>query len=332
MERDDGRTEFHQRSSHGGLSVSYDHWSDRGGKPLEVINSSETQSVAASGTTETCTLDLSASSGSCGTNEPKTRKRKSRWDNPVEYPHSRTRTNLVGDEKLNIDEDVPPGFSSPCNGPMVPSDASSTAINHQEREMRIKQHPFNITLGDPQLRFVARMPVSYGVPHSVVQQFGVLQAETSECWTIAPGVLFHPFPPLPPCAPCEEDRPTSTARCASLSEPAEKAGQCSDTCGPIQTGQQQTMTCSMDPPEKNVSVANGRPDFQQGGSNSLGRKFFRQQKWNHLKLPPPWVRMRNGWGHAGNNARNGLPGVGLANGANDFRNSYNPEEVHRREV
>ncbi|KAI3464563.1 hypothetical protein Pfo_021226 [Paulownia fortunei] len=333
MERDDGRIEFHQRSSYGGLSATYDHWSERGGKPSEAINSCETQSVAASGTVETSTLDLSSASGSsCGTKGTKTRKRKSRWDNPVEeYPHARTRTNLAGDdEKLNIDEDIPPGFSSPCNGPMVPSDASSTAINHQEREMRIKQHPFDIILGDSQLRFAACMPVSYGVSYSVVQQFGVLQAETSEDWTIAPGVPFHPFPPLPPYARGKGDQPTSAARCVSLCEPAEKAEQCRDTGVTYHTGQKHTRTCNTDPPEKNVSVANGRPDFQQGGSYSLGRKYFRQQKWNHLKLAPPWVRMRNGWGYAGNNARNGLPGVGLGNGANEFRNSYNSEAVYWR--
>lgn len=328
MERDDGIFEYHQPSSHGGSTVSYDHWSERGGKPSEATNSIGTQSVAASGTAETSPLELSASGSSCRTNEPKTRKRKSRWDNPPEHPHTRNRNNLVGDDKHNIDEDIPPGFSNPCNGSTIPSDASSTATYHQEREMRAKLHS-NIVLGDPQLRFIARMPVSYGVPNSVMQQFGVPQGEISEGWTIAPGVPFLPFPPLPPSATSELDRSTS-ARFASSSAPIEKAGQSNDTCMAYETDQQNTQTCSMDFSEKNASVANGRPDSQQGGSCNLGRKYFRQQKWNPPKLPP-WVRIRNGWGPAGNNARSGSPGVGLANGANDFRNSCNSEEDYRRE-
>ncbi|KAL8482235.1 hypothetical protein ACS0TY_028403 [Phlomoides rotata] len=310
MERDDGRIEHHQPSSHGGSSASHDHRSDRGA------------------TAETSTLDLSASGGGCGTNEPKTRKRKSRWDIPVEPPHSRTRTNSVGDTKLNVDDDIPPGFSSPCNGAMVPINDASTAINHPETEMRIKQQqPSNAILADSQSRFVARMPLSYGVPYSVMQQFGNHQAESPERWAVAPGLAFHQFPPLP------VDRLTSTARGASLSEECtDKAGLCTNTCVTIQTDQQYTKTSGINTEGRNFSVANGQPDFQQGGPcNNLGRNYFKQQKLNHVKLAPPWVRMRNGWGYIGNNARNGLPGVGLANGAKDFRNSYNSNEVYRGE-
>lgn len=319
--RDDGVFEYHQPTSQGGSSVSFDHLGDRGGKPTETTNSIETQPVAASGTAETSTLELSASGSSCRTCEPKTRKRKSRWDNPAEHPHSRCRNTLVDDDKHNVDEDIPPGFGTPCKGPMIPSDASSTAPDHQEREMQMKQRSLNIILGEPQLRFSARMPVTYGVPYSVTQQFEVPQAEISDGWTTAPGVLFHPFPPLPPCAPVELDRSTS-ARFASSSAPIEMAGQ-NDTRFTYQTYQQKTKTCSMDSSEKNVSVAIGHPDFQQGGSCSLGRKFFKQQKFIQSKLPP-WVRMRNGWGSAGKNARIGLPG----NIANDFRNS---DEDYRKD-
>ncbi|KAK4429611.1 Histone-lysine N-methyltransferase ASHH2 [Sesamum alatum] len=336
MERDDGKIEFHhQHISYGGLSVSYNHLCDRGAKPSEQINTPEMQSAAASGTVETSTPDLPSALGtSCGTNGTKTRKRKSRWDNPVEeYPHSRSRINVAGDEKLDTDEDVPPGFSSPCNGGhRVQSDATSTTINHLERETCIKQHPVDIISGDSQLRFVARMPLSYGVSYSVMQQFGVRKAETSDCWTVAPGVPFHPFPPLPPYPHGKEELPTSAAGCASLGETAEKIQQNNDTRVTYHTGQIHPGICSIDPPEQNVSVANGLPDFQQDGSCSLGRKYFRQQKWNHAKLPPPWVRMRNGWGHAGNNTRNVPPGLGLGNGPNEFRNSYNSENVNWRGV
>lgn len=290
-EREDGRIESHQPSSHGGSSVSYDHQSDRGA------------------TAETSTLDLSASGSSCGAHEPKTRKRKSRWDIPVGPPNSRTGTNSAGDSKLNIDEDAPPGFSSPCNGSVIPINDASTAINHPET-----------VLADSQPRFVARMPLSYGVPYSLMQQFGIHQAESPDRWAVAPGLAFQPFPPLP------VGRLTSTARGASLSEGCtEKSGQCTDTFVTIQTDQQYTKTSDIDSEGRN-----GQPDFQQGGSCNLGRNYFKQQKLNHVKMAPPWVRMRNGWGFMGNNARNGLPGVGLANGPKDFRNSYN-DEVYRGE-
>ncbi|KAL1543782.1 [histone H3]-lysine(4) N-trimethyltransferase [Salvia divinorum] len=312
MEREDGAFEYQQPTCHGGLSVLCDHW--RGGKPTEATNSIETQPVAASGTAETFTVELSAAGSSCRTSEPKTHKRKSRWDNPAEHPQSRCRNNLVGEDN----EDIPPGFGTPCNGSMIPADAPSTAPDRQEREMQMKQRFVNIVLGEPQLRFSARKPITYGVPYSIMQQFEVPQAEISDGWTIAPGVPFHPFPPLPPCAPVERDRSTS-ARCASLSAPIQMAGQSSDTCLINQTYQQNTKTCNMD--SSHVSVAIGRPDFQQGGSCSLGRKFFRQQKFTHSKLPP-WVRMRNGWGSAGNKARIGLPGVGLVNSNEDYRKEF----------
>ncbi|KAG6388642.1 hypothetical protein SASPL_150074 [Salvia splendens] len=302
MERDNGVFEYQQPTSHGGLSTSYDHWSDRGRKPTEATNSTETRPVTAPGTAETSTPELSASGSSCRTSEPKTRKRKSRWDEPAEHPQSRCRNTLVGDDKHKGDEDIPPGFGTPCNGPMIPSNAPPTAPDHQEREMQMKQRCLNIVLGQPQLRFSARMPVTYGVPYSVMQHFEVQQAEVTDGWTTAPSVPFHPFPPLPPCAPGALVRSTS-ARCASSSAPTETAGKSSDTCLTYQTYQPNTKTCSSD--SSHVSVAIGRPDLQQGGSCTLGRNFFRQQKFTHSKLPP-WVRMRNSRGSAGNIARSGF--------------------------
>lgn len=303
------RDEYHQSASHGGLSVSYDHRTDRGGKPSEATNSIETQSFSASFTAETSSLEPSAS-----TSEPRTRKRKSRWDSPLEPPHSRNRNNFEGDDKhcIDDDDDIPPGFSTPCNIPIIPLDAS-TATHHQEREMQMKQRSLDIVMGDPWLRFSARIPVTYGIPYSIMQHFEFPQAEIVNGWTTAPGMPFHPFPPLPPSAPVEVDRSTS-ARSASTSAPIEMAAPSCDTCLTSQIDQQNT-------PENNA--------FQQGNAGSLTRKFFRQQKWNQPKLAPPWVRMRNGWGSAGNNARNVSPGVGLPSGGNDFSNSCNAEDYRR---
>ncbi|KAG8389773.1 hypothetical protein BUALT_Bualt01G0013400 [Buddleja alternifolia] len=272
MEIDNGRIEFHQRSGYGRSSVSYDQWNDRFGKPSEP-NDSESRPVVASGAVETSTLDPSPTSVSTsGTHGTRTRKRKSRWDNPAE------------------DNDIPPGFSSPCIASTVPAVSSSTVPNHQERNTL---HPFDVVLGDSQQRFVSHIPLSYGIPSSVMQQFGSCQGESAVGWSIAPGFTFHPFPPLPL---------TSAAKSLS-SEPAEKAEQGTSF---VAQGQKRKITWNGDTQEINAPFVNDAP----GGSSSHGldRKYFRQQKWNHPKLAPPWVRMRNGWGH----------------------NSYNSEEVNWR--
>ncbi|KAL0326124.1 UNVERIFIED_CONTAM: hypothetical protein Sradi_5181700 [Sesamum radiatum] len=214
MERDDGKIEFHhQHLSYGGLAVPYNHLCDRGAKPSE-IKTPEMQSTAASGTVETSTPDLPSALGtSCGNNTTKTRKRKSRWDNPVkEYPHSRSRINVAGDEKLNTDEDAPPGFSSPCNGShRVQSDAAATTINHRVRERCIKQHPVDIISGDSQLRFVARMPLSYGVSYSVFAAIGkeILRQQKWNHSKVSPPVGFAFEKRL---GACREQRKKCSAR------------------------------------------------------------------------------------------------------------------------
>lgn len=256
---------------------SGDHWSDQGGKPSE--------------STECYEIQMDHSSASGCSNGTRIRKRKSRWDIPVdEYMHPRIRTGLSGDGE---DEDAPPGFSSPCKDSVGP-----------ERDACIK-HPCNIVLADSQDRFIACMPISYGLPSSVVQQFGALEA--ADIWSVAPGLPFHPFPPLPPSISNREDKPTS---------PVEKAEQDNGICVARHFAKKGV---TMD----NDSVVNELPDFQQEGySGNLGRKYFRQQKLNHSKLPPPWIRMRNGWGSTGN-LRNSMPGVDFGNGgANQFVNPH----------
>ncbi|KZV45935.1 histone-lysine N-methyltransferase ASHH2 [Dorcoceras hygrometricum] len=293
-ERDDARMEYPQLSSHDRVSMAHDIWSNQSRKLLEATNCRIEQPVAAS-----CTNDLSGSepiSASVGSviDGTKTRKRKSRWDNPAdELPNPCLRTNLECDGNINADDDIPPGFSSPCNVPVVPSDPSSTPINCQEREGFIK-HPYDTVLGDSQQRYNAYMSTSYGIPSSVMQQYGV-RTEISDCRTIAPGVPFHPFPPLPPYPRSNLHPPSCTAVSAPLSEPVGKPEQGSPRYVARQSDQSHLKTPDMDSQEMNISCANGRPDFMQGGNSySMGRKYFRQQKWNNSKvMPPPWIRMRN---------------------------------------
>ncbi|XP_051139160.1 histone-lysine N-methyltransferase ASHH2 isoform X2 [Andrographis paniculata] len=325
IEMDIGRSEINQPSSHDLLPTANNNWSDRDRKPSEAINCGEKQLHSAPSTGETSTLDPSAS----GANGTKVRKRKSRWDHPAETP--RISPKLTGNKQLSIDDDLPPGFSSPCNGRVVPSDTPSSAVHQEEIRMQKRKHPGNVVLGVPPPRFNARMPVSYGISRSLMQQFEVLQSESSNCCTIAPGVPFLPFPPLPP-HPCgSRDRPASAvAKCASVSDPFKPEQQHDGALVEYQAAQKRPRTYTMDPPDDNPSAPNGQPNIQQGTSNGLGRKYFRQQKWNHSKMAPPWVRMRNNWGYAGSNALNNSSGAGLGNGTNGIRNLYSWQETNWR--
>ncbi|KAL3634790.1 hypothetical protein CASFOL_021844 [Castilleja foliolosa] len=283
METDNGKIDSPQQPSHSRLpSSSHDHPNDQGGKPPE--------STTASGTNR---------SNNNVTTEMGIRKRKSRWDNPAEDEKS------VHSRIKKTDPDIPPGFSSPYRDEAGPPGFSSLPCNDDSAPPGFQPPckndtvPFNAVLGNSQARFISSMPVSYGVPFSVMQQFDAITSENAENWKVAPGWPFHPFPPLPPQS--KANLPALDGNCAKNHH---------------LSGQKRTM----DSPDMNVQVG---PGFQRdGGSYSLGRKYFRQQKWNHTKAaqpPPPWVRMRNGWVHGGN-TRNGTPLPGFGNGANQFRN------------
>ncbi|KAL2538450.1 histone methyltransferase [Forsythia ovata] len=280
MDRVAGRMEFHPRSSCTKFSVLHDHGSDR--KPSQAMECCETQSMPESCTGNTA--DVSASGDSCGTNSTKKRKRKTRWDHPLEVCPS-----------PSINADAPPGFPSPCNGPTLPYDASLTSIDHREGSMHMK-HPFDVVLGDSQQRFISCLSVSYGVPFTIIKQFGGHESEASKGWAVAPGVPFRPFPPLPPYPRDKRDPPASAANCPSLSQPAEKVGPSFDNCTAHHSDENHTKKSRFDSLDAKISDTNDRSDFQRGGNSyNLGRNYFRQQKWNHSKLAPPWVRNRNVW-------------------------------------
>ncbi|KAL3641217.1 hypothetical protein CASFOL_016185 [Castilleja foliolosa] len=171
MDKNNIRPESHHRSGYGGLSISYDHRSLKNGKSSDPINSSTNE-----------------------TNGTKTRKRKSRWDNPVDdHPHSRPRTDSTsGDKNPKLDKNTLPQYST--------------------------------VLGDLQSRFLSSLPVSYGISYSEVQQCGLRQGERPDEWRIALGVPFHPFPPLP------QHCTTSDARCTTSCEPVGKSERLSESC------------------------------------------------------------------------------------------------------
>ncbi|KAL3641727.1 hypothetical protein CASFOL_012542 [Castilleja foliolosa] len=294
METNDGKTDFPQHPNQSRLSSSpHDHSNDQGGKPAEPTIASDTN-------------PYNNNNNNNGTTETRIRKRKSRWDNPApdkKNTHSRMK---------NTDPDIPPGFSSPCkedSGPpgfSSPSRIVSPPCNDGStppgfpRPYKNNTVPFNAVLGNLQPKFISSMPVSYGVPFSVMHQFDVVKSENAENWKVAPGFPFHPFPPLPPPR-------------------YNKAGPPAVDCNSAEIHHLSGQKRHMESPDMNIQVD---PEFQRdGASYNLGRNFFRQQKWNQPKAvpPPPWVRIRNGWVHGGN-TRNDTPPPGFGNGANQYRN------------
>ncbi|MFS7988508.1 putative [histone H3]-lysine(4) N-trimethyltransferase [Helianthus anomalus] len=118
----------------------------------------------------------------------RTRKRKSRWDQPGDTRpdlqflskkefRSNTGASDTNREDMDVDADAPPGFSPP-----------STATHHSIAVM-----------GQPQDRYISRLQVAFGLPSSLLKKLGTLNGEgaAAESWVVAPGMTFHPFPPLP---------------------------------------------------------------------------------------------------------------------------------------
>lgn len=305
MDREDCRVEFHRSLSLEKFHPSHNNWNDH-----QYTKTPET--LAASGTVDVCKLESSSA-----TQNTNTRKRKSRWDQPHKgRPDLVAETVMAGDGANNMDEDLPPGFSSPQSGPVPSSDTSSNADDHQRKRSNNQKYPYQVAVGHSQQRFISRISVAYGVPISIVQQFGKPRLDAPESWIVAPGIPFQAFPPLP-----QYPRVQSTT-CTS-SPVAQKAEQnfhdqvTSDSCQNLPTTSAMVASDSDTP----CGIIN-ESDFQQTRGN-LGKRYFRQQKWNNTKLVPPWVRMRNGWSSSGMNARNGMcpPPPGFGSGPIEYNNS-----------
>ncbi|XP_040997552.1 uncharacterized protein LOC121243496 isoform X1 [Juglans microcarpa x Juglans regia] len=374
LDRDDGRMEILRGSNCNRFLPSNNYWHDQDARPTEAIDCVKQSMVAMpsydSGNQEGCSAPCV---GGCLTSERKTRKRKSRWDQPAEtnpgsrsplkeqkiessliqqfesWPlqggsveealghtdtvsrknsnfhgcvddHSQQDDALRADQgRQNIPDDVPPGFSSPQAQGL--SYASSAAIDLHRQNVCHMKHPFDAVVGQPQGKFISRLPVSYGMPLSIVQPFGTPNAESVDGWFIAPGMPFHPFPPLPPFPRDNKDRPTSHAsNPLSIDQPA--------------VGQRDghyPSPCHADETLKNLDIPSSysQQPFKRAreSSYSSGRRYFRPEKWNTTKARPPWLRKRNGWGHVADSLRGSSFSKRIGNVANEATNSYLPEDV-----
>ncbi|KAG2665893.1 hypothetical protein I3760_15G029600 [Carya illinoinensis] len=377
LDRDDGRMEILRGSNCNRFLSSNNYWHDLDARPTEAIDCVNQSMVAMpsydSGNQEGCSAPCV---GGCLTSERKTRKRKSRWDQPAETnPGSRSplkeqkiessliqqfeswplqggsveealdHTDTVSrkngnfngcvddhsqqDEALradhgsqNIPDDVPPGFSSPQAQGL--SYASSAAMDLHRQNVCHMKRPFDAVVGQPQGKFISCLPVSYGMPLSIVQPFGTPNAESVDGWFIAPGMPFQPFPPLPPFPRDNKDRPTSHAsNPLSIDQPA--VGQ--------RNGHYPT-PCHADETLKNLDIpsSHSQQPFKRmrESSYSSGRRYFRPEKWNAPKTVPPWLRKRNGWGQVADSLRGSSCGKRIGNVANEATNSYLPEDVSCR--
>ncbi|CAN8234244.1 unnamed protein product [Cochlearia groenlandica] len=218
----------------------YEHHSPRHAEPFASVISSR------AATPETASISEMCSESTSSLPETNVRKRKSRWDQPSMTKEQRTMTD--GDQ-----DDLPPGFSSPC-----------------------KDAPDSVT-AQPQRKFLSRLPVSYGIPLSIVRQFGSPNKEDPTSWYIAPGMPFHPFPPLPPVSHGEFFAKRNETVCSSMGNQT-----CSNGTLPATTVPNQSCWNILSSAGTDSAVPNRKREF----SSDIGTSYFRQQKQN----VPPWMR------------------------------------------
>lgn len=263
---------------------------DRDRRPPEVADNCIQQSLSG---VDARTVEGSAASclSSC-TDGTRTRKRKSRWDQPgdIESPSNKEHRSKSGrsqqvnhmvqeERQINNDEDgdAPPGFSSPINRQLFPSNAPSTSTD---------THRCKSVMGYPQERYISRLPTSFGVPCSVVQQLGTPEGES---WSVGPATTFHPFPPLPSYPRKEEQLWRNN--CTS------------------------TTNSATDMP---FNQSNFQRFRSSNSNNTLGRRYFKQQKWNNSRSGLPWNH--NKYGSAGFNHGYGRnEAAGMMNGNNFYQ-------------
>ncbi|KAF6147948.1 hypothetical protein GIB67_001523 [Kingdonia uniflora] len=261
------------------FSLSYRSWDDQDVRPTEAH-------LDANGTEA---RDFDA-------NERKTRKRKSRWDQPTDISINLHSLKIIECQKMQVasvealpctHEDAPPGFSSLQKTLPVSVPSSSCASE--------------LITGCLQESYLSHLPMSYGIPLSLVDQLGC-EAENSKSWLVAPAIPFHPFPPLPSV-------PRHSSRAKEVHQDAHQM----DTSVPSTSGLTQT---------PHVAAANSAVRNQWATEGSLGRRYFRQQKWNNnnnRNNVAPWVRSRYWEGSKGHsNSRNSS----IGNMKNDIGGSF----------
>ncbi|KAJ8773413.1 hypothetical protein K2173_028590 [Erythroxylum novogranatense] len=232
--------------------------------------------------------------------------------------------------RKNMHEDVPPGFSSLVTPNVVSSNDSSTCDLSQQNVCYSKCSGGGV-VGYPQKKFISRLPVSYGIPLPIVQQFGLYQTEAVDSWVIAPGMPFFPFPPLPPLP--HHTLPSSSCDVNSMETNEAAEGGKHENCNPAYAylNDDSASTAGANHSDVDIPVANVQQTVKRAREPlyDLGRRYFKQQKWNKASVPPR-VRKRNGWGSIANNSRGVICSSDIGSIANEQRNSYCLQDVSSR--
>ncbi|KAI7730288.1 hypothetical protein M8C21_003030 [Ambrosia artemisiifolia] len=259
VERDSDRMEFQQNSNVKSSPLPQK-------RPSEVADNSVKQSISS-------VEGPSASCLSSCTNRTRTRKRKSRWDQPgdvgpdLQSPSKkefRPNTGASEQQKTNredMDVDAPPGFSPP-----------STSTHHSKTVM-----------GQPQDRYISRLPTAFGLPCSLLKKLGTSNGEGAamESWVVAPGMTFHPFPPLP-LYPRSENRHAK---------------------------EESWRDCNFS---------------RDRNPNTLGKRYFKQQKWTYPRSGGGQQWNSNKYGPAGFGGPNlNQPNMGVGYGGNEANGTHN---------
>jgi histone-lysine N-methyltransferase SETD2 len=299
-ERDFGRNMDHHQNSNN-TRFSAPHRSDHSPKPtadpiIEPVKQIPTDNHNNNNTNSNNTINIitNNTSSSCTTTvnnpPPRIRKRKSRWDEP-DKPNKEPRIQTSKSEPdvcqtsnpTPMDEDLPPGFS-----PSVRPE--SEVVTGEPLERLTSDFPVTygapLSIGESQKKYISKLPVSYGIPLAIVQQFGSPNKEILGNWAVAPGTPFQPFPPLPTYPRPKKESSAEISKGTHFSDPVTPS-----TSGAGPTG---------GPADFDSRCSNNQHGFQRA---PLGRKYFRQQKFNNNnnnpKFPPPWVRSRINTGFIG---------------------------------
>lgn len=333
MDRDDNMLESHRNFNCNRNSVSHNHRHEQGLRPKEEEIDCGQRSMLV---TTSTSVDAGSQEG-CSTpsldgveiKEAKKRKRKSRWDQPAET--NSYSASVIGstNESQKISEEIPPGFSCPIR-------SLNSALNSGGPALQNASHsgwPSSlVTTGQPKEKFNSRLPVSYGMPWSVAQQYGTPHAEITGCWVTAPGMPFYPFPPLPPYPRDIKDCQPSNTNSMEIDQPAEvkqrDANCLVNCCSESDHMTPSPSTTGAKSEDTNVECEDAKHDSKRlkTDSSDLGENHFRQQKWNNSKIHRTWFK-RNARRCNGNSSSGDMCSIDVGDASKESKLTSDSEDA-----
>jgi len=333
MDKGDNMLESHRDFNCDRISVSHNHRHEQGLRPKEEEIDCGQRSMLM---TTSTSVDAGSHEG-CSTpsldrveiKEAKKRKRKSRWDQPAETNSYSAAVIGSTNESQKINEEIPPGFSCPIR-------SLNSALNSGGPALQNASHsgwPSSlVTTGQPKEKFNSRLPVSYGMPWSVAQQYGTPHAEITGCWVTAPGMPFYPFPPLPPYPRDIKDCQPSNTNSMEIDQPAEvkqrDANCLVNCCSESDHMTPSPSTTGAKSEDTNVECEDAKHDSKRlkTDSSDLGENHFRQQKWNNSKIHRTWFK-RNARRSNGNSSSGDMCSIDVGDASKESKVTSDSEDA-----